>query len=132
MWRDRRGVVAMEFAVVASVLVVILVLVLEVGLMSWTRAALQTAAALTARCAAVGSTDCPSATNYAVTAVQNWLYANVVTAANVTVQTNVACNGATGKYTVVTITATNWIGAVLPPGLSRPTLTASACYLSAL
>lgn len=122
----------MEFAIVASVLVVILVMVIEVGLMSWTRSALQAAAASAARCAALGSTDCPSTTNYTVTAVQRWLFANVVTASNVTVQTNVACNTAPGKYVVVTITATNWVGAVLPTPLTRPMLTASACYLSAL
>lgn len=129
---DLRGVVAMEFAIVASVLVVILVMVIEVGLMSWARSALLAAAASTARCAALASTDCPTTTTYAVNAVQRWLFANVVSAANVTVQTNVACNGAAGKYVVVTITATNWIGAVLPAPLTRPMLSASACYISAL
>jgi Flp pilus assembly protein TadG len=124
--------VAMEFAIVASVLIVILVLVIQVGLMSWTRSALQAAATATARCAALGSADCPTASTYAVTVVQRWLYANVVTASDVVVQTNVACNGASGKYVIVTITATNWVSATLPSPLRRASLSATACYISSL
>ena len=126
----RRGVVAMEFAIVGSTLVLILVMIIEVGLMSWTNAALQAAATDTARCLAIGSTACSTPTTYAVNRVTAWLFANVVTASNVTIQTGVGCNGAPGTYTQVKIVSANWIGNITPLGLSVPLLTGSSCFVS--
>jgi Flp pilus assembly protein TadG len=133
--RQRRGVVAAEFAICGSLVVLVMLFVLEVGLMAWTRVALNAAAANAARCAVLNSSACPSVPNYAVAAVQNWLFPNAISAANVTVQTGVSCNGATGKYTIVTVTSAGWatmLPSVLPAPLSTPSITASSCYVSAL
>jgi Flp pilus assembly protein TadG len=130
----RKGVVAAEFAVCGSLAVLVLLFVLEVGLIAWTKVALQAAAATAARCNALAASDCSGGTAaYAVTQVNNWLFANAVTAANVTVQSGAACNGATGTYSIVTITSTNWanvLPSALPAPLSTPTLSATSCYIS--
>lgn len=132
--RARRGIVAAEFAICASLTVLVLMFVLEVGLMSWTKVALSAAAAASARCAALGSSDCPSVPAYAVSTVTKWLFAGSVTTSDVTVQTAVSCNGAVGKYTVVTITSSGWASQLptLPAPLSKPTLSATSCYVSSL
>ena len=133
--RDIGGVVATEFAICASLTILIIIVVIEVGLMSWTKVALQSAAIESARCAVLTSSACPSVPAYAVSKVQSWLFPNAITTANVTVTTGVACNGATGKYTIVSITSTAWanmLPANLPAPLTTPTITATSCYVSAL
>ena len=133
--RARAGIVAAEFAICASLLIVVLMFVLEVGLMSWTKVALQAAAANAARCGAVGSPSCTSLPAYTVTTVETWLFPSAVLAADVTVQTAASCNGAAGKYTIVTVTSTGWaskLPTVLPGPLTAPALSATSCYLSSL
>lgn len=60
---DRDGATAVEFALIAPVLLLIVGAVLGLGLAFWTRSALQQAATETARCVAIGSPDCSRATS---------------------------------------------------------------------
>lgn len=131
----RRGLVAAEFAVCGALTMLVLMFVLEVGLMSWTKVATQAAAAAAARCAAIGNTACASVPSYAVTQVGNWLFSGAIAATDVTVQSAVACNGASGKYTVVTINSTGWAASLpanLPAPLNKPAVSATSCFVSGM
>lgn len=129
LWRgDRRGVVALEFAVLAPLLIVMVLATIEVALLAWTQVALQLTATQTARCLGIGSTACTNAQQYAITTANNWLFTNAVTASGVLVVYNTLCSGAPGHYTKVTITS-QFAGTTPLPGiLGGGTLTAQACY----
>lgn len=142
MIRDRRGVAAMEAAIVISLAMTISLGTLQLGMMSWTKAGLQAAAAITARCLGIGSTACTGANTgpaFAVTTSKRFLGSNstAITAASVTVTTATTCASAPGHYVKVAITSNLWqtknlwtnssyLGAVIPT-----TVTVTACYTTA-
>lgn len=126
---DRTGATAVEFALVASGFSVLLIGSIEVGLLLWTKNALQVTADMTARCAALGSCSAPS---YAVSLAAQWVTAEVVNTSDVTVSTTSLCQGASGgysKFTMVTVSSELWSGLLIAP-LSSVKLKASACYPS--
>jgi len=137
----RSAVAALEFALIGSTLVGMTLASIEAGLILWTRTALQSTAALVARCATVGagvsSSSCNTTDNaksYAVTTMQNYVpISGVITTADVTITSVTTCpaKGASGNFTMVTITSSYWSS--LPtavPWLSawNSTLSATACY----
>lgn len=127
---DRTGVAAVEFALVASGFLLLLIGSLQVGLLLWTNNALQVTAALTARCAALGS--CSNPASYAVSLAGQWVTAGVVTASDVTVSAASSCQGASSGYsnfTMVTVSSEMWSNLLIEP-LSGVRLRASACYPS--
>ena len=128
----RRGTVAVEFAVCGGLLMLLCGATVNVSVLSWAEAALQSVALQTARCAALGAAACPSPSQYALTLVTQWLYSGAVSSSEIAVSSAAACNGATGHYTVVTITAHAWSGSALVGPFAGTVLTASACYPSAL
>jgi Flp pilus assembly protein TadG len=135
-WRvGRSGATAVEFALVAWMLILASVGVIQLGLLMWTQEALESAAAQTARCAALGATTCTNAQQYAVNIVSGWTLSGVVTIANVWVQANATCTSTSGsvtagKFTVVVISTNYWATAwnLLPKPLGSKTLKATACY----
>lgn len=132
---DRRGVVAAEFAICGSLVVLVLLLVFVVGLMGWTKVAMQAGAASTARCAALGSSACSTPASYAVSQVNGWLFSGAIAVGDVTVTNSTSCNGATGHYTKVVISSSGWSSALpsgLPTPLSTPALSTTSCYVSGL
>ena len=117
----------LEFALLASVLMAMLLGGLELGLMMWTQGTLQSVAARTARCAAIGSAACPNPQQYAVNLATAWLGAGMITTGNVTVTSVTTCGTASGTFEQVTIHASGWVGAILFP-LNAQTETTTACY----
>jgi Flp pilus assembly protein TadG len=68
VWRDVRGVTAVEFAITAPVFFAIIFGMFEVGLLLWTQLGLQHGVEAAARCASVNATLCSDAAsirNYA-------------------------------------------------------------------
>jgi Flp pilus assembly protein TadG len=133
----RAGTVAVEFALVGSALFLICFGVLDLGILLWTQEALQSAAAQTARCAALGASTCTNPQQFAVNIVSAQTFAGVVTTGNVWVQSNATCTSTqgavtAGKYTVVRISSSFWASGLLPPPLNLMTLKASACYPNAV
>lgn len=127
IWRARRGATAVEFALVGSVLMLVLFGVLSTGLLLWTEGGLQTAAMAAARCGALNSPLCSNVSQYAVTQAQNWVTSGIIGTGNVAVSANATtCNGASGTFEVVTITCPFWSD--LPPPLSGITLKVKGCY----
>jgi len=58
IFRDERGTTAVEFALTAPIFFMILLGIIETGLLTWTRAGLQHATEMAARCATLSATTC--------------------------------------------------------------------------
>jgi Flp pilus assembly protein TadG len=133
-WRaDRRAAAALEFALVASVFIVLVLGELEFGRLIWILQALQVTGQQTARCVAIGSSLCASPASYAVT-VATARGVVGLTAANVQVTTvtgtgNAACNSpANNSMVEVRITlAFSSAAASLLPGINQNIVSLS-CY----
>ncbi|WP_342628745.1 TadE/TadG family type IV pilus assembly protein [Nguyenibacter vanlangensis] len=125
--RDGRGAAIVEFAIVGSIFITLLVGTIEIGLLCWTRNTLQVTAALTARCVAL-ATCAADPDGFAAAEAADWGLPNVLSGVTVTANAN-QCNGqttASGQFVTVVLQSQYW--ANLPPPLSAVTLHASACY----
>jgi hypothetical protein len=129
---------ALELALLLPVLLTLLLGGMELGLMWWIDGTLQSVAALTARCASLGTTACSDPTASAVTLARTWLPSvSIVTADplnpsnpfnfTVTVAAATTCKGATGAFQMVTITTSTSVGVLLYPLRGRSE-TLTACY----
>lgn len=126
-----------ETAIILSLLLPMLLGGIEIGLMMWTKGTVQSIAALSARCIATNSSNCTANATYATAALRTQNYALTlansmigpakVTAANITVRTSTTCNNAPGQYDVVTISYSDWLGAIIYPDRGR-TDTLTACF----
>lgn len=119
------GSSSVEFALVSGAVMTILLGILCIGLLTWTKNGLQIAANLTARCVAIGSCGDPS--GFAHTIASNWL-GGTAAGIVVTVASSSPCTGVNGSYSgfeKVTIQSTQWTK--FPPPFSIM-LQASACY----
>jgi hypothetical protein len=125
--RSLNGSTAIEFAMVAAVFLPLCLAILDAGLLMWTQGTLQSTASLTARCAALTSPLCTNPRQFAVTTAGNWVFANIITLANVTPVPAVVCV-AHVSFMMVTITCPYWAGTILPPPLNGRTLTAVAYF----
>ena len=122
--QDRRGAVAVEFAIVGAAFVMLLFGAMSIGLLGWTANGLQTVAALTARCAALNS--CPDPGAFAVSEASAWGLPGVVTKTDVAAATAATCAGGAGTaFERVTVSSAYWAGLPAPFNLA---LSASACF----
>jgi Flp pilus assembly protein TadG len=127
---DRRGSTALEFAIVGSPFILLLLFIVGGGMLLWAKSAMQIAAAQTARCVAIGSLDCTDRTAYATGVLQQWGVANILPSVVVSVQTGQTCSFTAGHYASVTLTAAAGpVGQVIP-GMSNATMTSTACFPS--
>jgi Flp pilus assembly protein TadG len=125
---DRRGTTMVELALVGGMTMLTTLGILDLGMLLWAQNALQSTAALAARCAAIGSaTLCPNVKTYAVNLANSWTIPNMISANDVTVTQVTSCNTANGSFKQVTISTAFWAN-VLPPPFHNQALSASACY----
>lgn len=105
----RSGSAAIEFALVASIFVVLTIGEIEFGRMIWVVQALQITAEQTARCVAIGSSACTAPASYAVNLASAHgvvgLAAGNVQVSDVTGSGNPACNPP-GSNTMVEVKIT--------------------------
>jgi Flp pilus assembly protein TadG len=130
--KDQNGAVALEFAIVGSILITAILGAIELGLLFWTRNALEMTAAMTARCAALRSSSCADPKAYAQALAGSMVTANILKNGTVTVTTPSSCyttSTAYTGYTQVTISTSFW-GNVLVGPLPGTTVTVSACYVN--
>jgi Flp pilus assembly protein TadG len=131
-WADRKSVAAVEFALIGPFYFMIIFGILGVSLVMWAKGTLQVAAAQTARCTAIGSSACVNPQAFSASILSAWGAANFLPSLSVVVQSGVTCNNTAGHFSMVTITGLSngvlGLGGVLPSG----TLTATACYPSAM
>ena len=122
---DRRGTAALEFALVGGLLVLLLLGCVEAGLMMWTGSALQSVAAQTARCTAIGS--CANPQQYAVSLAGQWIGGNAITTSDVTVSAGNSCHGQAGAFAIVTISESIWADTFFQP-IAGGTQSVTACF----
>jgi Flp pilus assembly protein TadG len=135
--RDTKASTAVEFAIVGWMLCMVMFAIVETGLLWWLKSGMQLTASLTARCGAMGYTYntsnflCTNTTttqNYAVTTAQSWLFPNMITTGNVTVNGRVtSCNGFTGNFFSVSMSS-NFLQFLPPPLGNYTNLATNACY----
>jgi Flp pilus assembly protein TadG len=130
---ERRGSTAVEFAIIAGVMLPLLFGTVDLGLLMWTLNALQSTAALTARCVAIGSSLCSAGpAQFAVAAAGQWIVPNIISAGQVTINTAAtSCNGAAGSlgpFVTVAIVSSYWGFGVLPAPFAATTMQVSACF----
>ena len=131
MMHGQRGTTAIEFALVALVLMTLTFGGMEYARLFWTWQALQLAGDETARCVGIGSSDCATPSTYAVTAAANY-GASGLLATNVQVvpaTSATPCNQITGNSAVSVTLSLPFTSpaSTLIPGLNR-TLTTTSCY----
>ena len=128
---DQRGSTATEFALVAPAFLMFLFLILDGGRMMFTKQALNELAAATARCAAIKSTGCTTAS-----AAQGWAATRgkarsmlAIDSTNVAVTQSTTCNGQ-ANMTQATISLAYKKGALtfLPQSVVPATMTSTACF----
>jgi uncharacterized membrane protein len=125
--RERSGAAVLEFALIAAVFIPLSLAALEAGLLLWTQGALQSTASLAARCAAIGSSNCPNVPQFVVTTAGKWVFSGIITTANVTPAPAIVCLSH-ANYMKVTITCPYWAGGLLPSPFDHTTLTAVAYF----
>jgi Flp pilus assembly protein TadG len=123
-----RAAAIVEFAVVGSLFILICFAIVELGLVLWTGNALQTTAALTARCAALGAAPCSNAPQFAAATAGSLVFPSVIAASDVTVGQAAGCNGASGNFMVVTINCRLWSTGWLPPPFASTPIIRTECY----
>jgi hypothetical protein len=117
-----------ELALVGGITMLTTFGILDLGMLLWAQNALQSTAALAARCAAIGSaTLCPNVKTYAVNLANSWTIPGMISANDVTVTQVLTCNTANCKFQQVTISTAFWSN-ILPPPFHNQNLSASACY----
>jgi Flp pilus assembly protein TadG len=133
--RDAKGAAALDFALSASVLLLLVIGAVELGTVVWTWQALESTANDVARCAAVNVTTCGNVTSSTAEAVT---YATGTAAparglnlgaSNVAVSTGTssACGTTSGTTEIVSVTLTYSFGAIFLVPLPG-SVSASACF----
>jgi Flp pilus assembly protein TadG len=130
---ERRGSTAVEFAIIAGVMLPLLFGIVDLGVLMWTHNALQSTAALTARCIAIGSSLCsPNPAQFAVTTAGQWIVPGIVSTGQVTIDTAAtSCNGSAGSlglFVTVAIVSSYWGPNVLPPPFAATTVRVTSCF----
>ena len=129
--RDRRGVTAVEFALVAPAFMMFMFLIIDGARAVWTYQTLQEVASNTARCAALGVTGCKTALEVQSYAVARAAATGVkMTAGAVTLTSAATCSSVAGMTKVAI--ASSYQGAttkLLPSSVS--TLSTESCFPTA-
>lgn len=112
LYRDRSGATALEFGLVASVFIPLCLAIFGAGFLMWTRGALQSVAAQTARCAAIQGTECADVTGYAISTATSWTFPRVI--ARDDVEQALVCRSAV-PFVRVTITSHFWSSGLPAP-----------------
>lgn len=128
--RDARGATAVEFAMVAPLLIAAIIFIIEGSRFLWTKQAIQEAASLSARCVAIGSQGCDTPTNARVFARERAAKMGIAAPAeSFTVSTNQTCHGVADMNKVaVDVPFNSPVGSLLPVFPAR--VKAEACFPS--
>jgi Flp pilus assembly protein TadG len=131
----RNGSAALEFGLVAPVLMLLLFACIEYARLLWTWQALQLAGDQTARCVAIGASACAAPQSYAVTTANTFGAHGLLTEGVVidnkppAITNAAACSPPTGNTAVrvrLSLTFTSVAGTLIPP--LNQTMTTSSCY----
>lgn len=140
LYRSRRGVTALEFAVVAPVLMMLMLGTIEFGRLLWTMQGLQMTAVEAARCMGILASSCASSGAYSSDNTTSYIESTAgawginLTSSNLTLtrdSANTNCAPAAGTLTVSEVTITYTFQTVVPgllSMLSSKALQGHACF----
>lgn len=131
LWRDVRGMTAVEFALVAPTFLMFMFLMIDGARMVWTYQALQEIATTSARCAALGVTGCKTSSEVKTYAIARAAANGIpLTAGAVTLTASATCSSVAGM-TKVAISSAYQGGStkLLPSPLT--TLNTESCFPTA-
>ena len=139
MWRrfarHEGGASALEFALLAVPLLLIIVGTIEYGRALWTQQAMQSLAIATARCIGVSQSQCTTSGSYSSTKTNTYLIAEAaklgvaLQTTNITINASTTCQSVTGFATVgISYTFVSAVPAFITALAIGPTLRASACF----
>lgn len=131
---DENGASALEFALVALPLLMLVIGTIEYGRLMWTRQALQSLAISTARCMGILQDDCAASGSYSTPRTTAYVISRAssfgvsIAATNLSLNANASC-GAVAGFSSVTVTykysaVTPIVGALL----GNIPLSATACF----
>lgn len=133
--RHEGGASALEFALVAVPLLLIIVGTVEYGRALWTQQAMQSLAISAARCIGVAQTECTSAGSYNATRTRTHVIAEAaklgvpLQAGNITLNANTTCRSVSGFATVtISYVFVSAAPEFVTSLLLGPTLRADACF----
>lgn len=133
--RDERGASAVEFAIVAVPLLLLLFGTIEYGRLMWTRQAMQSLANETARCMGIVQTECASAGSYNAAATRTHLIAGArafaveLKPANITLSPSTSCHGIAGFSSVrIIYRFTSAVPEFITALATGPELSVTACF----
>jgi len=129
--RDRKGGVAVEFALIAPTFLMFIFLIMDGGRLMFAKQALNELVTATARCAAIKAAGCDTTSNAQGWAVSrgNARSAMNIANSNVTVTASTSCNGI-ANMTKVTITRpwANGAMGLLPGSVALSSLSSTSCF----
>ena len=133
--RDKRGVAAVEFAIVIVPLLLFMFGIIEFSRAYWAKEALQQTAVNTARCMGLGlsTSGCTSTSGgqaYAVSVGNTWGLTIPTSNVIITSASGTTCGGVSGFVTVHITYTFKTVVPDLIAGLFNDTLYASACFPS--
>lgn len=133
--RDTAGSGAVEFALIATPLFLLLFGGIETARGFWTRQAMQSIANSGARCMGVGNSACANAGVYSVALTRSHLLAMAhgsivpLTASNLTLDHNATCSGVSGFSKVsIRYTFQTAVPALIKPFADGVVLSVAACF----
>jgi Flp pilus assembly protein TadG len=132
----RGGASAMEFALLALPMLLLLLSVLEFGRLQWTRNAVEEVAAAGARCIGLNAVNCSDngsprvysankSISFMVVGASNWMIN--VAASDIVISTSATCQGLT-NFVQVTINHQFNSGLLSLAGISNYPMSSVACY----
>jgi Flp pilus assembly protein TadG len=132
---DRRGISAVEFALVAPALLLIVLGTAEFARARWMEEALSHTSITGARCMGLQLTNCAAGGVYSATATAAYIQGIAqkwglnLTPANIALNANTSCGGVSGFSQVTLTTSFNTIAPFLITSLSAgKSLSATACF----
>jgi Flp pilus assembly protein TadG len=133
--RNESGASALEFALLAVPLLLIIFGTIEYGRALWTQQAMQSLAIETARCIGVASTDCANSGTYSATRTRDHLITEAaklgvsLSSGNITLNPSTTCRGVSGFATVaISYRFVTVVPDFITALMVGPTLNASACF----
>lgn len=135
LWRDRSGASALEFAIIAGPLILLLLGTIEFGRLLWLRQALEDTATAAARCMGIPQPECAVGGVYNANATRNFItgtaggWGLAVNADNIVLNNAATCSGLSGFSNVqVTYQFSSPVPGFLEVVGMASTLTSNACF----
>jgi Flp pilus assembly protein TadG len=135
LWRDRRGATAVEFAMVAGPLLLLLFGTVEFGRLMWLRQALEETATVGARCMAIPQAECSTGGTYDQAKARSFITSEAATwglgivPADLAIDRAATCSGLPDFSTVaVSYTFSSAVPMLFDAIGVGPTITSQVCF----